>query len=310
MFDEQYLRKKIKRLSECVWEGRAKRVEIDAWLSSFSERGSSGVNERLHMLHLLSNFLYFGIGEIRELLRAHFQYACQRPVVTKIRQDNADTIDIDFIDHQLRIAISRTRFLAVGNPSESGQHLLYYFRQENNLPAGLFPNQFELPGFPGASDTHGKSSVDRYFFIDDICGSGQQIEKFSRNVIQTLSKAHPDAKITYCPIFATSDGLDYTRKNTAFSDIRCLMELDASFKCFSPTSRFYEDPALRSEAEKICFHYGRILHARDPLGYKDGQLAIGFNHNTPDNTLPIFWAEHPTSLPGWSPIFRRYMKWA
>ncbi|WP_315764224.1 hypothetical protein [Bradyrhizobium sp. SZCCHNR2009] len=307
MFDEQYLRKKIKRLSESVWEGRAKRVEIDAWLSTFSERG---VNERLHMLHLLSNFLYFGIREIRELLRAQFQYACQRPEIAKIRQDNADTIDIDFIDRALKVAIGRTRFLAVGNPSESGQHLLYYFRQENNLPSSLFPNQFELPGFPGASDMHGKSSVDRYFFIDDICGSGQQIEEFSKNVVETLSRAYPEASITYCPIFATSDGLDYTRKNTAFSDIRCLMELDASFKCFSPTSRFYEDSTMRAEAEKICFFYGRVLHARHPLGYKDGQLAIGFNHNTPDNTLPIFWAEHPSSLPGWSPIFRRYMKWA
>jgi len=304
MFDEQYLRKKIKRLSECVWEGRAKGVEIDDWLSTFSD---SGVNERHHMLHLLSNFLYFGIREMRELLRAHFQHTCLRPEVTKIRQNNGDTIDIDFIDRELENAIRRTRFLAVGNPSESGQHLLYYFRQENNLSSKLFPNQFELPGF-GANENHGEPFVDRYFFIDDMCGSGQQIEQFSKNVINTLSEAHPNAAIIYCPIFATTDGLDYTKENTAFSDVRCLMKLDASFKCFSPTSRFYENDSLRAEAEKICFYYGRILNANYPLGYRDSQLAIGFNHNTPDNTLPIFWAEHPDSLPGWSPIFRRYGK--
>jgi hypothetical protein len=310
MFDEQYLRQKIKRLSECVWERRATGMEIDAWLSSFSERTSSGVNERLHMLHLLSNFLFFGIREMRELLKAQFQYACQHPLVTAIRRDNADTIDIDLIDKKLMTAIGRTRFLAVGNPSESGQHLLYYFRQENGLPSRLFPNQFELPGFPGESPLHNSSSVDHYFFIDDICGSGEQIEKFSQKVIETVSNAHPKAKITYCPIFATSDGLEYTRKRTVFSDIRCLMELDESFKCFSDKSRFYENAAERLEAERVCFHYGRILEAHHPLGYDNGQLAIGFNHNTPDNTLPIFWAEHQAALPSWSPIFRRYKKWA
>jgi hypothetical protein len=308
MFDEQYLRKKIKRLSEYVWEGRAKGAEVEAWLESFSESAPNGVNERLHMLHLLSNFLYFGIREVRELLRALFQQVCQRPLVTEIRLSNNNTIDIDLIERLLQLAVSRTRFLAVGNPSESGQHLLYYFRQENQLPSGLFPSQFELPGFPGESAIHGESSVDRYFFIDDICGSGQQIEGFSKKVIETLSAAHPKARITYCPIFATTDGLDYTRNNTAFSDIRSLMELDSSFKCFSQNSRFYDDAVARAEAEKICFHYGRILQARHPLGYQNGQLAIGFNHNTPDNTMPIFWAENPVSLPGWSPIFRRYMK--
>jgi hypothetical protein len=310
MFDEQYLRQKIKRLSECVWERRATGKEIDAWLSSFSEKSAGGVNERLHMLHLLSNFLYFGIREMRELLKAQFQYACQRPLMTSIRRANAGTINIDLIESQLQAAIGRTRFLAVGNPSESGQHLLYYFRQENHLPSRLFPNQFELPGFPGSSPLHDAKSVDHYYFIDDICGSGQQIEEFSKNVIETVSAAHPKAKITYCPIFATSDGLQYTRGHTAFSDIRCLMELDDSFRCFSATSRFYEDANERAQAERLCFHYGRILQARHPLGYKDGQLAIGFNHNTPDNSLPIFWAENPAALPAWSPVFRRYMKWA
>lgn len=307
MFDEPYLRKKIKRLSETVWEGRAKGPEIDAWLSSFDANNARGVSEQLHMLHLLSCFLYFGIREVRELLRALFQQLCQRPLISQIRRDNADTIDINLIEEKLRQAVKRTRFLAVGNPSESGQHLLYYFRQENCLSSKLFPNQFELPSFPGAKALHGQALVDTYFFIDDLCGSGQQIEEFSKNVIEPLSKAHSKANIIYCPIFATTAGLEYTRKNTAFTSVCCLMELDDSFKCFSSTSRFYDDVSLRLEAENICRQFGQILLARHPLGYRDGQLAIGFNHNTPDNSLPIFWAEVEV-LPAWSPIFRRYVK--
>jgi hypothetical protein len=307
MFDEDYLRRKVKRLSEAAWEGRVVRAEIDEWLSSFSIKNSRGVNEHVHMLYLLSNFLYFGIREIRELLRALFQNLCQRPLITEIRKNNADTIDIDFIEQELTKAVSRTRFLAVGNPSESGQHLLYYFRQENKLSSELFPNQFELPSLPGASPFHGPPAADRYIFIDDLCGSGEQIEKFSDRVIQPLAVAHPTAQIGYFPIFATTEGLNYTRSHTNFTDVRCLMELDSSFKCFSSGSRFYDDAAIRAEAEDICRRYGNVLYARHPLGYRNCQLAIGFNHNTPDNTLPVFWAES-TALPTWSPIFRRYVK--
>jgi hypothetical protein len=56
-----------------------------------------------------------------------------------------------------------------------------------------------------------------------------------------------------------------------------------------------------------CEKYGQHLWAADPLGYKDGQLLLGFSHNTPDNTLPIFWSEgHPPRL--WEPMFKRYHK--
>jgi len=307
MFDEDYLRRKIKRLSETVWEDRAVRAEVDDWLASFSVKNINDVNEQVHMLHLLSNFLYFGIREVRELLRALFQTLCQRPLVAEIRRRNGDTIDIDLIEQELAMAVSRSRFLAVGNPSESGQHLLYYFRQENNLRAEYFPNQFELPGFPGEDPAHGPASVDRYIFIDDLCGSGQQIETFADRVIRPLAKRHPKAEISYFPVFATTAGLDYTKSNTKFTEVKCLMELDASFKCFSENSRFYDDAALKAEAEEICRRYGSVLYARHPLGYRNGQLAIGFNHNTPDNTLPVFWAE-PPAMPNWSPIFRRYVK--
>jgi hypothetical protein len=307
MFDEQYLRKKIKRLSEAVWEGRAKRAEVDDWLSSFSASNFRSINEQIHMLHLLSNFLYFGIQEIRELLKCLFQTLCLRPLIQEIRKTNGDTIDLGLIERELRLAVNRTRFLAVGNPSESGQHLLYYFRQENKLVADLFPNHFELPGFSSVDPFHGPASVDRYIFIDDLCGSGQQIETFANRVIKPLAAAHPNAQIAYLPLFATKDGLEYTKATTEFNHVNCLMELDDTFSCFSSVSRFYSDNTLREQAEAICRHYGSILWARHPLGYRNCQLAIGFNHNTPDNTLPVFWAESP-SLPGWSPIFRRYVK--
>ena len=41
-----------------------------------------------------------------------------------------------------------------------------------------------------------------------------------------------------------------------------------------------------------------------PLGFNDGAYLIGFEYNTPDNTLPIFWG----TSNNWKPIFTRYEK--
>jgi hypothetical protein len=54
----------------------------------------------------------------------------------------------------------------------------------------------------------------------------------------------------------------------------------------------------------MCKKYGDELWAMHPLGYKDGQLLLSLFHNTPDNTLPVFWAESAN----WQPIFKRFHK--
>ena len=48
------------------------------------------------------------------------------------------------------------------------------------------------------------------------------------------------------------------------------------------------------------------LAAKHQLGYGDGQLLLGLFHNTPDNTLPIFWFNEEGKE--WYPIFKRYNK--
>jgi hypothetical protein len=249
MFDEQELRKKIKRLSEAVWEGHAKGAEVDAWLKTFV--GGGPASEQAHMLFLLSNFLYFGVREIRELLQTLFRNFCERPLIAEIRKGNGDTTDLEFIDKKLVEGIRRTRFLAVGNPSESGHHLLYYFRQENELSSDLFPDQLHLPGFPGASSDHGPARCDRYIFIDDLCGTGVQVVAYASKLVAQILADHPDAKISYYPLFATSEGLAHVRANTAFSNVDCMMLLDPSFRCFSKTSRIYDNDSIRDAAKQI-----------------------------------------------------------
>jgi hypothetical protein len=310
MLDEDALRRKIRRLDAAVWEGRVPGHALDDWLVSFSPRTDNGVDERLQMLYLLSNFLYFGVREIRHLLRVLFGDFCRRPILEKIRRDNGDTVDIDFIERGYATALRRTRFLGVGNPSESGVHLLYYFRQENKLPSSLFINQIELPGVT-SSEEQGPKHVDQYIFIDDLCATGGQVVDYSRWILETVKRVHPKAFVAYFPLFATSSALERVRTETQFDRVAAVVEMDETFRCFNPRSRFYlkvAPPIDRGAAQQTSLHYGSVLCPPHPLGYDDSQLILGFSHNTPDNTLPIFWEEPNDLLPTWNPVFRRYPK--
>jgi hypothetical protein len=69
---EDELIKKIKVLNDTVWERRATRPRVDAWLNNFLP-SSNPPHERIHALYLLSHFLYFGDREMREILKALFR---------------------------------------------------------------------------------------------------------------------------------------------------------------------------------------------------------------------------------------------
>ena len=140
----EVLIKKLKILNETIWENKADNVRIQAWLDNFQENTSSNHSEQLHALYLLRQFIYFGSRQIRELLKSLFRDLFKYPIVEQIRKDNGDTTDVDFIYRRFTEELSKTRFLGMGNPSESGAHLLYYFRQENSLPKNSFIHSHQI----------------------------------------------------------------------------------------------------------------------------------------------------------------------
>ena len=128
-------------------------------------------------------------------------------------------------------------------------------------------------------------------------------------------------------LFGTSEGIKKVGDETLFDEVEAVFELDKSFECFSEESRYFTKCPVniyKNECEQLSKKYGFNLmrsiwslegvvepaletySERDKLGYKDGQLLIGFNHNTPDNTLPIFWYDENDI--NWFPIFKRYNK--
>lgn len=304
----------IQVLNRIVWEGRVNATDIEEWLKGFGADCSPKTKKRLHALYLLSRFLYFGRLQVRELLKALFRDHFRYPIVAAVRRQAADTRDQGILDAAFQLALSRTRFLGVGNPSESGTHLLYDYRQENGLPRQAFINTHEVFDLQQATPVLANTSVTRYVFIDDFCGSGEQACRYSQQVLSRMRAAAASAgvalRIEYHVLIGTQKGLQRVRTTSGFNAVACVLELDDTFRAFSRTSRYFRSPPKdvdQTYAESFAALFGSLLQPDAPLGFADGQLLLGFSHNTPDNTLPIFWHAGHATKP-WNPVFRRYRK--
>lgn len=313
------LDQKIMKLSENIWENKVKRPTLQAWLDNFQSDTNNNICEQTHALYLLSNFTYFGVREIREMLKSVFRDKVKNPLIHKIRKNLGDSINPDEIYPVFENEMTKTKFIGIGNPSESGTHLLYFFRQENELPKDVFVHSHQLVNLKRIEKGNntvteislGFPDTNRYIFLDDICGSGQQVISYMSNddTISSMKDINPNIELIYITLVASKKGLDAVKSSNIFDRVETIFELDDSYKCFSDNSRYFPQkasfPVNKGFAEGMSAKYGRImLFSEEHVhGYKNGQYLFGFSHNIPDNTLPVIWFDKD-----WSPILKRYSK--
>ncbi len=301
------------------WEDNGNQAED--WLTNFSDGNPDSLEkEKINMLYLLSKFMYFGNRELRELLRSLYRDLVKYPIISSIRLTNDDTTDISLINSEFKKELDTTRFLGVGNPSESGVHLLYYFRQECNLSKEYFINANDIfkttkiterrifkPKRAFLRSTIRYQNIRRYVFIDDFCGSGSQAKDYLKNLVENLKFENPKIEVNYLMLFGTEAGIEVVKNLNVFNNVDAVFTVDETFKAFSTESRYFNiqcsDEIDKKISKETAVKYGTLLY-NPPLGYGDCQLLLGLYHNTPDNSLPIFWSEEKN----WKPIFKRYHK--
>jgi len=310
------LKSRILTLTDWAWEGYPLWNDISNWLQNFKGlTGNTVEQEQIHALFILSEFLYFGNKQIRALLHALFRDHFLIPLIQKIRENNNNTRDIKKIKYILKNEIGKTRFLGIGNPSESGTHLLYFFRQENGLPPAFFWDISNILKI--IKDSDGKyiteitnPKIIRYVFIDDMCGTGDTTINFSKNILSKIKEKDDRIEFYYLALFGTVSGLEKIRRNTVFKENSlAIFELDSSYQLLSKKSRYIENcPELidKKIISQIVTHYGIKLWKEFPYGYGNNQLILGMHHNIPNNTIPIIWYEDENNT--WKPIFKRYVK--
>ncbi|MCC6076492.1 hypothetical protein ACFPTX_02055 [Pseudomonas sp. GCM10022188] len=312
------LEDKIATLTQHAWDEEVRWPHIEAWLDNFAGEVLTKDLERKYALFALTRFMYFSRRMVREMLRSLYRDHFKAPMIQRIRRNFKGTRDGDFLQRQFLHELSATRFLGVGNPSESGAHLLYFFRQVNYLRKDLFvdfSSAFEarsVRGKPGITVGYAprEPGVHRFVFFDDLVGSGTQASQYLTRQLRKIRSINSGLDIRFMSLFATAKGLEKLNHPSLFDGkAMSLFELDDTFEAFNINSRYFSYPPPwfdKVEMERVATHYGNKLWFPHGLGYKNGQLLLGFSHNTPDNTLPIFWYDGVN--PSWSPVFVRYQK--
>lgn len=317
------LMSKIYAYYQTIWREKWKEGtdQAEDWLGNFSDADLEKLDkEKINMLYLLSKFMYFGNDELRQLLISLYRDLFRYPIVASIRRANSNTTDAAFINKEFQKELNATRFLGIGNPSDSGVHVLYYFRQECKLSKQYFINTSDIfttnkitEDLPdGKKRTYLKSEITdkkikRYIFIDDFCGSGSQATLYLKNLVENIKFENKDIEVNYLMLFGTEFGVNEVRKLNVFNTVEAVFTIDETFKAFSDDSRYYKiipDDVIDKDFSKLtAVKYGTPLF-NPPLGYGNCELLLGLYHNTPDNSLPIFWSEENE----WQPIFKRYHK--
>jgi hypothetical protein len=334
MTKEEKLYNKIDTLNSILWDNRALRPLIEDWLKNFK------AEERDSALYLLSRCMFFGNSCIRQILRSLYRDKYRAPLIHEIRKAHDNTLDEKVIEPEFRTKLMNTRFLGVGNPSESGVHLLYYFRQENKISKKLFINTDDLVEVKNGKVNLRKKciEVEHVVFIDDLCGSGSQVSSDNnvRRCVEQLRQLEKCPKISYLMMFGTHSGIQVVKEAKIndtevrlFDEVEAVMELNDSYKCFGENSRYYkaDERDLKEKTKAIAYEYGKKLMEKvvdldypksiseekrqetiekGALGFGNCQLLLSLYHNTPNNTLPIIWFDEDNQL--WSPIFKRYNK--
>ena len=278
----------IRNTAIVAWDSHITDEDVDVWLSNFDGRYFADVEcERKLALWILAHYTLYTERDLRQLCSNLFGM-----ILHKKLEESKESVAIKDV---LKELLEDSLFYSFGNISESGQNILYYFRQESGLRKECFEPVKE-------------KIYKNLFLIDDVSLSGSQADNYLDAV-----KSIKAEKRYACFLIATQNARTKISKAHREVSVIDVIELDKRDKAFSADSYVFSDARvyeIREHAEEFCKMYGEIAvkgtegMSGCPLGFQDGQYMFGFLYNTPDNTLPIFWGKNND----WMPIFERHHK--
>lgn len=319
--DVQSCLSKLQLLSQNVWDYACEKPQINKWLKQFNGQVFEEAEEQKYMIYALTKFMYFSQRMVREMLISLYRDSVRASIIQNIRRNNSHTRNLEQLNNLYDDDLKKTLFIGIGNPAESGAHLLYIFRQVNDLEKNLFSDLHgafdilsdEENSLPSWKLRDKYSDIKRIIFFDDFVGGGTQASRYLAKPLSSIRKNYPLMEIIFISLFSTTEGLEKLNEKANFNGkATCLFELDKTYKSCSQNPRYFEHSKSWFDLDKfrlIVEHYGDNLYPEGPLGHSQCELLIGFSHNTPNNTLPIFWKNGRTADNSiWHPIFARFDK--
>jgi len=274
-----------------------------SWVSQFQTQ-----NEKFFCACLLSRLIFRSKNQTYSL-------------ITSLFQSNLNNQCFENIENQGHLIANLTqrsdpniRLTPVINdddpPTKSGPLIIRYAKKRFNLNekwmiwASKLPNLFKM-----------KKNY-KIIFIDDFCGTGKQFDKFFQQILESTAEnevlfwkmiQENEIKIIYAPLISFENGLNYLKIKYPFIKFTCSELLTENNSFFNKTywneisDNKIESEHVQNWLTEFWKSKGFAKSSIPIFGYENMGLTIGFEHGTPNNTLPIFWQSNQN----WKPLLER-----
>lgn len=238
-------------------------TKIIEWLSQFEP------DERPLIARLLDGFVYLSFDRVRSMaVELH-----------------------SILREHLGEALDRAWFVPIGGVARSGALVAYLLRSLNQIPDERF--------LPYQLVRDRVNNDDPVVLLDDLLASGHQaVHEWSS--LRTAGEIPATSRAYFATLVSCDAGRTFVEERTELETV-CAMRLTRSQEPLSSDSALFPDMAERNRLRGVLEKYGRALVPRGPLGYGGSGLLLAFEHSTPDNSLPIFWA----TTNRWKPLLTK-----
>ena len=257
--------------------------DVRAWLDQFG----SPSDQRL-MFKLLQGLRFFQTETYKNKLQEYYRalglrYARFRESGTRKRGDFL----ISYVDAPAKSGAAFARLFVMANQIYFGNlversELMEQLRQRDDVTAVVFIDDFVATG---------GTAVDGLTGFWGQCGAEVEARRIGVHFVGIVGSDVGVKKLQSCELAKSYDRFEF----------EVFEVLGAADRAFAEESKIFPDATERSRAREIAISIGRNLEPKHPLGYADGQYAVVFDSNCPNNSLPILWKARDD----WRPLFPR-----
>jgi hypothetical protein len=277
-------------------------VELHAWPLSdqLNWKGWLGnfisTDEKYYARCLLEGFMYYNSPHSDALYVAAF-HNLSRDLVNGLDAANGHIAWLNFLSSVVISHVEGER----PSPADSGFAFARRGRKLFGIPEPRIMNPKD------ALDLLAAAPSTPVVFVDDILGSGKQLETMWRRdygrgyTFESIaSKNH--VNMWYIPLLATQYGVERVRPLTPGVQICPAHLITSKYSALDPDSLLWptgERDAGCDFVEHVSKRAG--LSAAECWGFHNLGLAVAILDTIPDASLPIFYSERS----GWRPLMRR-----
>ena len=191
------------------------------------------------------------------------------------------------------------RFVAVdgayeSEPGKSGAVVIRLFRRHARIHKKLTCRPDGLGTLPG--------TVKCLVFVDDMVGTGRQFVSFAKT--HQLTTFAPRLALLYAPLMAFDAGILTIERDVGVVAVRPVETIDARHAFYRESSKpgVWGADEVNTVADVRAHVLGLVADRGIPTSTRHSlDLVLGFEHATPNNSLPLLWARSPT----WAPLLIR-----